>query len=229
MERPSRMFGEPGRHLRMFMGGIVVEDGVDHLAGQDGPLDGCDEADKLLMPMARHAAADDLAFEHAERGEQGRVAVAFIIVRGSCAFPPPQRKTRLGPVERLGSGFSRRWSSTAAWREFVIETDDIIKLGGEVGIVGSLEGPDPMRLKLMGGPYALDRSPAKDPIALAMARRSRMGDLHRAVRAGCARPRHAPYSAALAKDAGRSGSCRATDPQCLPRRSAAASVTPSAG
>jgi hypothetical protein len=70
VERPSRMLGEPGQHLRMFMGGIVIEDGVDHLAGRDGPLDGCDEADELLMPMARHAAADDLAFEHAERGEQ---------------------------------------------------------------------------------------------------------------------------------------------------------------
>ena len=44
------------------MGGIVVEDSVDHLAGWDGSLDGCDEADELLMPMARHAAADDLAF-----------------------------------------------------------------------------------------------------------------------------------------------------------------------
>ena len=68
------------------MGGIVVEDGVDHLAGRDG-LDGCDEADELLMPMARRAAADDLAFEHAERGEQGRRAVAFVIVREGSAFP----------------------------------------------------------------------------------------------------------------------------------------------
>ena len=65
VERPSRMFGEPGQHLRMFMGGIVVEDGVDHLAGRDGRLDGCDEADELLMPMARHAAADDLTFAEA--------------------------------------------------------------------------------------------------------------------------------------------------------------------
>lgn len=37
--------------------------------------------------MARHAAAHDLAFEHAERGEQGRRAVAFVIVREGCAFP----------------------------------------------------------------------------------------------------------------------------------------------
>ena len=54
-----------------FMGGIIVEDGVDHLAGRDGPLDGCDEADELLMPMARHAAADDLAFEHAGERRTG--------------------------------------------------------------------------------------------------------------------------------------------------------------
>src|SRR6202042_513339 len=88
VEHPSRMLGEPGQHLRMFVGGIVVEDRVDHLAGWHGPLNGCDEADELLMPMARHAAADDLAFEHAERGEQGRRAVAFVIVRVGCAFPP---------------------------------------------------------------------------------------------------------------------------------------------
>ena len=49
-----------GQHLRMFMGGIVVEDGVDHLAGRDGPLESCDEADELLMRMARHAAADEV-------------------------------------------------------------------------------------------------------------------------------------------------------------------------
>ena len=60
MERPSRMLGESGQHLRMFMGGIVVEDGVDHLAGRDGPLESCDEADELLMRMARHAAADEV-------------------------------------------------------------------------------------------------------------------------------------------------------------------------
>jgi hypothetical protein len=105
VERPPRMFGEPGQHLRMFIGGIIVEDGVDYLAGRDGPLDGRDEADELLMPMARHAAADDLAFEHAERGELGRRAVAFVIVREGCAFPPLQRKTRLGPVERLDLAF----------------------------------------------------------------------------------------------------------------------------
>ena len=87
-----------GRHRLSRMAWITLPAGTDR-------LDGCDEADELLMPMARHAAADDLAFEHAERGEQGRRAVAFVIVREGCAFP----RTRLGPVEAPGSGFSRRW------------------------------------------------------------------------------------------------------------------------
>jgi hypothetical protein len=34
-------------------------------------------------------------------------------------------------------------------------------LAAKSGIVGSLEGPDPVRLELMGGPYALDRSRRK--------------------------------------------------------------------
>ena len=67
------------------------------------------------MPMARHAAADDLAFEHAERGEQGRRAVAFVIVREGCAFAPLERKTRLGLVERLDLVLSLM-ETTAAWR-----------------------------------------------------------------------------------------------------------------
>ena len=88
VERPSWMLCEPGQHLRMFVGGLIVEDGVDHLAGWHGPLDGCDDPDELLMSMARHAATDDLAFEHADRGEQGRRAVPFLIVREGRAFPP---------------------------------------------------------------------------------------------------------------------------------------------
>src|SRR5580692_10730965 len=143
--------------------------GVDHLAGRDGPLDGCDEADELLMPMARHAAADDLAFKHAERGEQGRRAVAFVIVREGCAFPPLQRKTRLGPVERLDLAFLVDGDHSRVAGRVHVETDDIIKLGGEVGIVGSLEGPDPVRLELMGAHMRwIVRS--ERPIALAMAR-----------------------------------------------------------
>src|SRR6202453_561940 len=64
--------------------------------------------DELLMPMARDAAADDLAFEHAERGEQSGRAVAFVIVREGCAFSPASAEDPAGFGRAPGSGFSRR-------------------------------------------------------------------------------------------------------------------------
>ena len=97
------------------MGGRVVEDGVDHLAGRTDHFDGCDQADKLLMPMARRAAANDLAFEHAERGEQGRRAVACNRAGKPRIFP----RFRGRPCWVRSSAWIWLFSSmetTAAWR-----------------------------------------------------------------------------------------------------------------
>jgi hypothetical protein len=45
--------GEPGNHLRLLMGGVVVEGDVDDLAGRDLCLDGVEEADELLATGGR--------------------------------------------------------------------------------------------------------------------------------------------------------------------------------
>jgi hypothetical protein len=42
----------------------------DHLAGRHRALDRAQEAEELLVAVARHAAPDDRAVEHAERREQ---------------------------------------------------------------------------------------------------------------------------------------------------------------
>ena len=77
MEDEALMPVEPGANLGMLVGGVVVEDDVDHLAGRHLGLDRVKEGlDKLLMAMALHVAADDGAVEDVERGEQG----------GGCAF-----------------------------------------------------------------------------------------------------------------------------------------------
>ena len=52
------------------MGGVVVEDDVDDLAGRDLCLDGVEEADELLMPVALHAAAEHGAVEDIQGGEE---------------------------------------------------------------------------------------------------------------------------------------------------------------
>jgi transposase len=60
------------------------------------------------MPVTLHAAADDLAFEDVEGGEQRGRTVALIVVRHGPQAAGLQRQARLGAVERLGSAISRR-------------------------------------------------------------------------------------------------------------------------
>jgi hypothetical protein len=57
MERPARVPGEPRAHLGVLVSGIVVEDGVNELAGRHGGLDAVEETDEFLVAMTRHALA----------------------------------------------------------------------------------------------------------------------------------------------------------------------------
>jgi hypothetical protein len=60
---------EPLAHLRMLVDGVIVEDHVNKFSGRHLRLNGIQEADELLVPMALHTSADDLAFEHVESRE----------------------------------------------------------------------------------------------------------------------------------------------------------------
>jgi len=63
------MRDEPGAHLGVFAGGVVVDDGVNRFPGQHNGLNLVEEAEELLMSMALHVAADDRAVQHVQRGE----------------------------------------------------------------------------------------------------------------------------------------------------------------
>ena len=67
-------------HLGMLVGGIIIDNGVDRLASRDLGLDGIEEADELLVPMALHVAADDGAVEDVEGREQRGRAMPFVVV-----------------------------------------------------------------------------------------------------------------------------------------------------
>ena len=101
VEGPARMAGEPSPDLRVLVGGVVVEDGVDQLAGRDRGLDGVEEADELLVPVALHVAADDGAVEHVEGGEQRGGAVALVVVGHGAGAALLHGQAGLGAVERL--------------------------------------------------------------------------------------------------------------------------------
>jgi hypothetical protein len=63
---PARMPSKPFAHLGMFVGGIIIDDGMDQLSFGNLGFDGGEEADELLMPVACHAAAGHLAFQEVE-------------------------------------------------------------------------------------------------------------------------------------------------------------------
>src|SRR5260370_12091827 len=95
------MPGQPLAYLRMLVGRIVVDDGVDYFSHRDLLLDRVEEADELLMAMALHVAADDGAVEDVEGCEQRGGAVTFVVVRHRPGTARPHRQTRLGAVARL--------------------------------------------------------------------------------------------------------------------------------
>src|SRR5262249_28106823 len=66
VERPARVPGQLSADLGMLVGGVVVGDGMDQLAGRHGGLDGAEEADELLMAVLLHAPADHAAIQHVE-------------------------------------------------------------------------------------------------------------------------------------------------------------------
>src|SRR5271155_257382 len=70
MKGPARMAAEPSADLGMLVDGVVVEDGMDELAGWHCGLDPVQEADEFLVAMARHALADGRR-RAASRGARG--------------------------------------------------------------------------------------------------------------------------------------------------------------
>src|SRR5664279_6094910 len=92
---------QPLAHLRMLVRCVVVDDGVDRFLDRHLGLDGIEEADELLVPVALHVAADDGTVEDVESGEQRGRTVAFVVVGHRSGAARLHRQTGLGAVERL--------------------------------------------------------------------------------------------------------------------------------
>ena len=169
VENPARMIGQPFEHIGLFVGGVVVDDGVDDFADRYGALDGVEEADELLMAMPAHAAPNHGPVENVERGEQRRRSVALVIVGHRPAFAGLDRQARLGAVERLDLALLVDGDDDGVLGRVHVKADDVLDLLDEIGIVGALERAQAMGLRSMRFPQALNGAQA-DATALAMAR-----------------------------------------------------------
>ena len=89
------------------------------------------------MPVALHAAADDRAVEHVERGEQRGGAVALVVVGHGAGAALLHRQAGLGAVERLDLALLVDRQHDGMGRRIDIEPDDVAQLVGRTA--GSLE------------------------------------------------------------------------------------------
>ena len=111
-------------------------------------LDGIEKADEFLVPMALHAAPDDLALKDIEGGEQGGRAMALVIVGHRGTAPFFHRQTRLGAIEGLDLALFvyAEDQRPVGWIE--VEPDHVLHLGREVLVTRDFERFDQMRLEL---------------------------------------------------------------------------------
>jgi hypothetical protein len=126
------MIGEAFQNVGLLAGDVVVDDGVDGLAGRNGALDGADEADELLAPMAPHAAPDHRCVEDDERGEQRRRVAALVVAGHPPAFAVRERQAGRRAVGGLNS-------------VFLVDRRHGRMLGRAIAIVGGREDANSLR------------------------------------------------------------------------------------
>ena len=99
------------------MGGEVVHDEVDFLAGGLCGYDLLEKADKLLAGVTAGGAAEDLAALGLEGGVKGEGAVTEILKPMTLGPSRRERQHRIEPVEGLDGGlFVHAEDGAMGWR-----------------------------------------------------------------------------------------------------------------
>ena len=157
VQMESRISFQPGFDTRMLVGRVVVGDDVQIQSRRSLDIDLFEEANELLVPMARHAFADHLAIQHAQGREQGRRAVALVVMRHRAAAPLFDRQPRLGAVEGLDLAFLVDAQDNGSFRRIKIKPDNIVELIDEMFVAAEFESLDQVRLEVMLLPYSVNR------------------------------------------------------------------------
>src|SRR5437764_1205746 len=160
VEDKPLMFFEPLHDVGMLVGGIVVDDDMDRLFLGHSGLDDVQKADELLMAMALHTLANDLALKDIERREQGGDTMALVIMGYGASAPLLHRQTRLSAIKRLNLALLVDGQDNGVVGRIDVETDDLVQFGCKLRIVGQLELAHPVRLEAMSTPYPLHRADA---------------------------------------------------------------------
>ena len=112
------------------------------------------------MPMTLHVAADHGSVEYVHRGEQGRRAVALVVVGHGPGAALFHRQAGLSAIEGLDLALFVDAEHDGVRGGIDIKPDHVAQLVDELGVLRQLELPDPMGLEPMRAPDALDRGDA---------------------------------------------------------------------
>src|SRR6185437_1546778 len=144
VQMDTRMPPHPGVDARMLVGSVVVDDQMQIKMGRRLGVDLLEESDELLVPMTRHAVANDFPIEQAQRREQGRRAMAFVVVRHRPAAAFLHRKARLGSVEGLDLALLIDGEHQGLVRGIEVEPNHVIELLDKLCVAADLERSEKM-------------------------------------------------------------------------------------
>ena len=156
MDVEARVFFQPPFDRRRLVGGVVVDDQVNVQIGQGLAVDPVEETNELLVAVALHAVADDLAIEQVERREQGGRAVALVVVGHGAGPALLHGQARLAAVECLDLALLVDRKDHRLVRRIEVEADHVLDFLRERRVVGDLEAVHQMRLEAVRAPDILD-------------------------------------------------------------------------
>ena len=137
---------EPCLDLGMLVGGVVVHHGMQIEGFRCLGIDGAQKAQELLMAVAIHALANDLAGGDVERGEQGRRTMALVIMRYGAGAALLHWQPRLRAVEGLDLAFLIDAQHQCPVGRVEIKPNDVLNFFSELRIIRQLEGLRQVRL-----------------------------------------------------------------------------------
>src|SRR5882757_10475746 len=99
-DEPGMTF-QPRLHFLVLVGAVVIHDQMERNIAAKLLIEPAQELQKLLMPVALMAFADDLTLYCFQCRKQGRRSIAFVVMSHGSATSLFDRQPRLSPIEGL--------------------------------------------------------------------------------------------------------------------------------
>src|SRR5258705_4668339 len=96
---------EPLVNMVVIMGPVIIQDQMQIPSCWGLAINLTEEFQKLHIPMARVATANDGALQDVERREQASGSIAFVVVRHRSTTAFFHRQSRLSSIQRLNLRF----------------------------------------------------------------------------------------------------------------------------